>query len=106
MSFNPNLYRFRLPIPTEHYEHPVGYKPDAEKLKDGIHIAAMKSGTRFIASDGKEYRVRNLRVVRCAGGLREYDLFAYRVEDRTLCIFHSPVSANPLMFTVAKAKKK
>ncbi len=97
MSFNPNLYRLRLPIPTEHYEHPVGYKPDAEKLKDGIHVAAMKSGTRFIASDGKEYRVRNLR---------EYDLFAYRVEDRTLCIFHSPVSANPLMFTFAKAKKK
>ena len=78
MSFNPNLYRLRLPIPTEHYEHPVGYKPDAEKLKDGIHVAAMKSGTRFIASDGKEYRVRNLRVVRCAGGLREYDLFAYQ----------------------------
>lgn len=106
MSFNPNLYRFRGPIPTEHYEHPAGYKPDAEKLKDGIHIAAMKSGTRFIASDGNEYRARNLRVVRCAGGLREYDLFAYRVADGTLCIFHSPVNADPLMFTFTKAKKK
>lgn len=104
MAYNPNSSHYHAHSTIEHYEHPAGYKPDAEALKDGIHIADMMPGTRFIASDGREYQVHKLVVTRCFGGLKEYDLYAYR--DGTFYIFHAPVNADPLMFTFQLAHKK
>lgn len=103
MVYNTNLSRFHAHGKFEHYEHPSGYKPDMEALKDGIYIGDMKPGTRFIASDGREYRAHKLVVNRCFGGLKEYDLYAYR--DGTFYIFHTPVNADPLMFTFQLANK-
>lgn len=102
MALNPNLFRFYSPVPTKHYAHPAGYKPNATMLKNGVYIADIKPGTRFIASDGKEYKARNLRITRCTDGLREYDLFAYQMPDKTLYIFHAPAHANKLMFTFTR----
>lgn len=100
---NPNLSRFHAHGSIEHYEHPAGYKPDAEALKDGVHISDIKPGTRFIASDGQEYRAHKLVISRCFGGLKECDLYAYR--DGTFYIFHAPVYADPLMVTFLKTEK-
>ena len=98
MAYNPNLSLFHAHSSIEHYEHPAGYKPDVEALKDGVHIGDMKPGTRFIASDGQEYRAH-----RCFGGLKECDLYAYR--DGTFYIFHAPVNTDPLMVTFLKTEK-
>lgn len=103
MAYNPNPSHFHTHGRFEHYEHPAGYKPDAGALKDGIHIADMKPGTRFIASDGREYRAHKLVVSRCFSGLKEYDLYAYR--DGTIYIFHAPVNAGPALSTFCKARK-
>ena len=97
MAYNPNPSRYHAHNTIGHYENPAGYKPDTEALKDGIHIADMTPGTRFFASDGREYRAHKLVVSRCFGGLKEYDLYAYR--DGGIFIFHAPVAADPLMFT-------
>ena len=103
MAYNPNPSRFHAHASVEHYEHPAGYKPNAEALKDAVHISDMKPGTRFIASDGREYRAHKLVVTRCFGGLKEYDLYAYR--DGTFYIFQSPVNADPMMLTFQMANK-
>lgn len=87
------------------FEFPEGYKPDACILAKGIHISEMRTGMVFLAPDQRHYKVvEPPKTVRCAGGLREYDLFAIcldepqDIEPREY-VFHSPVDADPAMFT-------
>lgn len=82
------------------YENPSGYVPREKDLSNGKHISQMKAGMKFIASDGKKYRVWGpVRATHGAGGVVEYDMVARQELDGKLYLFHAPVRVKPLLVT-------
>lgn len=84
----------------EYYKQPKGYRPDKRSLRNGMFIADMQKGTKFIASDGSIFIVtRPVRTTPCAGGVAEQDMWARRLGTDMEVLFHCPVGANPLRCT-------